>query len=84
MLRTAVGWSFGITADVRAAFEEQLAPLMHPTSPFAERLHEPDAVFVEPRVLAEIRYLERTSGWPCVTQHPSARRTLEELALGSR
>jgi bifunctional non-homologous end joining protein LigD len=53
---------FGITADVRAAFEEQLARLVRPTSPFIERLHEPDAVFVEPRVPAEIRYLERTSG----------------------
>jgi ATP dependent DNA ligase C terminal region len=53
---------FGITADVRAAFEEQLAALARRTSPFTERLHEPDAVSVAPKVPAEIRYLERTSG----------------------
>jgi bifunctional non-homologous end joining protein LigD len=53
---------FGISADIRAAFEDQLALLLRRTSPFTARLHEPDAVFVEPKVLAEIRYLERTSG----------------------
>ncbi len=30
-------------------------------SPFAERVNEPDATYVGPRVSAEIRYLERTS-----------------------
>lgn len=36
--------------------------LVRDTSPFAGRMHEPDAVFVEPHVPAEIRYLERTFG----------------------
>lgn len=62
VLRYRGRMEFGITADVRAAFEEQLAPLARRTSPFAERLHEPDAVSVAPKVPAEIRYLERTSG----------------------
>jgi bifunctional non-homologous end joining protein LigD len=62
MLRYRGRVEFGITADVRAAFEEQLAPLVRETSAFADRVHEPDAVFVEAKVLAEIRYLERTSG----------------------
>jgi bifunctional non-homologous end joining protein LigD len=53
---------FGITPEVRLVFEDRLASLVRRTSPFAERIREPDAVFVEPNVPAEIRYLERTSG----------------------
>jgi bifunctional non-homologous end joining protein LigD len=53
---------FGITEDFVAMLQERLGPLAREMSPFAERLSEPAAVFAEPRVPTEIRYLERTSG----------------------
>jgi ATP-dependent DNA ligase len=46
---------------VLAAPHERLARLVRRTSPFSQRLNEPDATYVEPHVPAEIRYLERTS-----------------------
>jgi bifunctional non-homologous end joining protein LigD len=52
---------FGITrTSARPLKSSSLRSCAEP-EPFAERQHEPDAVFVEPRVLVEIRYLERTS-----------------------
>jgi bifunctional non-homologous end joining protein LigD len=52
---------FGITLEVRVALEEQLGPLCRRTSPFGQRVDEPGAVYVDPIMPAEVRYLERTS-----------------------
>jgi bifunctional non-homologous end joining protein LigD len=52
---------FGVTEDVVAALHERLGPLVRRTSPFGQRLNEPDATYLEPHLPAEIRYLERTS-----------------------
>jgi bifunctional non-homologous end joining protein LigD len=52
---------FGISEGVVAALQDRLAPLVRRTSPFGQRVNEPDATYVEPYVSAEIRYLERTS-----------------------
>ena len=61
----------GITDDVREALQERLLSLARKTSPFAVRLAEPDAVYVEPLVPAEIRYVEVTSAGRL--RHPAFR-----------
>jgi hypothetical protein len=38
---------FGITEDVVTAMQERLAPLVRRTSPFGQRVNEPDATYVE-------------------------------------
>jgi ATP-dependent DNA ligase len=50
-----------MTEDIAATLQERLGPLTRLDSSFAERVNEPDATYVGPRVSAEIRYLERTS-----------------------
>jgi bifunctional non-homologous end joining protein LigD len=51
----------GVTEEFVMALQERLGSFVRPTSPFVERIGEPDATYVEPRVPVEIPYLERTS-----------------------
>ncbi|ORV45794.1 hypothetical protein AWC02_12875 [Mycolicibacter engbaekii] len=54
----------GFTERQLAALKEMLAPLRTGESPFREPLARPDAkgvTFVEPTVVAEVRYSERTA-----------------------
>jgi ATP-dependent DNA ligase len=49
---------FSVTEELVAGLQGRL---VRRTSPFAERVSEPDATYVEHHVPVEIRYLERTS-----------------------
>ena len=68
-LRYAGKVGTGFTDEVLRYLAEQLKPLQQHESPFAGRQPPRDAVFVEPRLVAEIEFNEWTSAG--TLRHPS-------------
>lgn len=60
-------WAGRLAKNVRAQLNEAASvgarppPLARRTPPFGQRVNEPDAVYVDPVIPAESRYLKRTS-----------------------
>jgi bifunctional non-homologous end joining protein LigD len=59
-LRYAGKVGTGFTARTLADLMTRLRPLVRPTSPFAERIREPRVTWVEPRLVAQLGFTERT------------------------
>jgi DNA ligase D-like protein (predicted ligase) len=59
-LRYAGKVGTGFTAATLAALAAELAPLERPDPPFADRVREPTAHWVEPRLVAEVAFTEWT------------------------
>lgn len=76
-LRYAGSVGTGFTEATLARLRERLAPLARPSSPFVDNVDKRGAVFVEPRLVAEVEFAEWTEEGRL--RHPSFKGLREDV-----